>query len=93
MFINILMLYILIALAVVFGLGKGAFMIASYNTTSAAEKADYDEKKLLKGMSGRMYILSACFLLTVPDQIINSPALLWIGLALCLFAVIALLYI
>lgn len=38
--------FIFIMLGVLFLLGKGAFLIAGYNTMSKEEKAAYDEKKL-----------------------------------------------
>ncbi|MDD3244253.1 MAG: DUF3784 domain-containing protein [Eubacteriales bacterium] len=37
-------------LAVVFFMGKGAFLIAGYNTSSREERAKYDEKKLCRTM-------------------------------------------
>ena len=38
----------LVGLGILFALGKGAFLIAGYNTMSEKEKAKYDEKKLMK---------------------------------------------
>ena len=35
---------IFLVLGTVFAFGKGAFLIAGYNTASAEEKAKYDEK-------------------------------------------------
>lgn len=40
---------IFLVLGTVFAFGKGAFLIAGYNTASAEEKAQYDEKKLCRG--------------------------------------------
>ncbi len=40
-------------------------------------------------LSRQMYILSACFSLTVPGQNMHSSALIWSSLAVCLFVVIS----
>ena len=45
---------IFLVLGTVFAFGKGAFLIAGYNTASAEEKAKYDEKKLCRAVSKLM---------------------------------------
>ena len=56
-------------LSVVFLLGKGAFLIAGYNTASKKEKARYNEKRLCRVMGAGMGILTVlvglCALLAV----------------------------
>lgn len=47
------------ALAVLFLCGKGAFLIAGYNTVSADEKAMYDEKKLCRIMGCVALLIAA----------------------------------
>lgn len=50
---------IFLVLGTVFAFGKGAFLIAGYNTASAEEKAKYDEKKLCRAVSKLMFALAA----------------------------------
>ncbi len=52
---------IFLVLGTVFAFGKGAFLIAGYNTASAEEKAKYDEKKLCRAVSKLMFALAACW--------------------------------
>lgn len=49
-----------VVLGVVFSRGKGAFLIAGYNTASKAEKAKYDEKALCRFMGKIMFALAGC---------------------------------
>ena len=51
---------IFLVLGTVLAFGKGAFLIAGYNTASAEEKAQYDEKKLCRAVSKLMFALAAC---------------------------------
>ena len=71
------MIYILpvAALLIVFGVmllrGKGAMLIAGYNTASPAERARYDEKKLCRAAGAVCLIVAGMLLL--------MAALLWQG--------------
>ena len=47
-----------LALSILFLLGKGSFLIAGYNTSSKAEKAKYDEKKICRYAGIAMLIAS-----------------------------------
>lgn len=47
-----------LALGILFLLGKGSFLIAGYNTSSKAEKAKYDEKKICRYAGIAMLIAS-----------------------------------
>ena len=51
-----------LGLAALFSRGKGAFLIAGYNTASQKEKAKYDEKALCRFMGKLMFALAACWL-------------------------------
>lgn len=66
----------------VFMRGKGAFLIAGYNTSSKEEKAKYDEKALCRFMGKIMYSFAACLLIIVISDIINSLILQWTGIVL-----------
>ena len=57
---QIIMTLIFLTLGAVFASGKGADLIAGYNTLSEEKKRQYDEKKLLKNMSLMMFSLAGC---------------------------------
>lgn len=68
---------VLIVLGVLLWNGKGAWMIAGYNTSSKAEKAEYDEKalcrfvaKLLWAMA--VFMLVLCFVENVVVHLLLS---------------------
>ena len=78
-----------IVLGIVFASGKGANLIAGYNTASPEEKAKIDEKKLLKAMSVFMFVLAGCFIVSASSEIFHLKLLIWIGQALFVAALIA----
>ncbi|UTH14174.1 DUF3784 domain-containing protein [Macrococcus equipercicus] len=55
----IIILLFLIPLAVMFSMGKGAMLIAGYNTMSKDQQNQYDEKKLCQGMGKFLFVVSA----------------------------------
>ena len=75
-------------LGILFASGKGANLIAGYNTASREEKAKTDEKKLLKAMSVFMFVLAGCFLVSALSQVLHIRSLIWIGQALFAAALI-----
>lgn len=77
-----------VLLGVIFALGKGADLIAGYNTASAQEKEKYDVKKLCKSMSRFMFALAVCWLVIAASEIFQTLILLWIGLALFFLAIV-----
>ena len=54
------MIVLFLVLGLTFSRGKGAFLIAGYNTASKAEKARYDEKALCRFMGKIMFALAGC---------------------------------
>ena len=83
-----------VVLAIIFASGKGANLIAGYNTASREDKAKTDEKKLLKAMSVFMFVLAGCFLVSALSQVFNVKALIWIGQALFVVSlIIGLIYL
>ena len=72
----------LVGLGILFALGKGAFLIAGYNTMSEKEKARYDEKKLMKNMSLMMFCCAACTTVGLIGTIINRHWLVNLGFIL-----------
>ena len=50
MVICLVLALVLVILSIFLLCGKGAWLIAGYNTASEAEKAQYDTKKLIRGV-------------------------------------------
>ena len=80
---------LLAALGILFASGRGADLIAGYNTASREKKAKTDEKKLLKAMSVFMFVLAGCALVSALSQALHIRSLIWIGQALFAVALIA----
>ena len=80
--IHLAVVLIFVALGVLFWNGKGAFLIAGYNTMPKTEKAKLDEKKLCRFMGKFMFVLAACWLVIASNEIFKTMVLLWVGLAL-----------
>lgn len=79
---------LLIILGIIFSCGKGAFLIAGYNTASKAEKNRIDEKLLCKFMGKLMFSLAGCFVIIALGAIFDIVLLLIIGLALFIILII-----
>ena len=82
LFFHGMVIMLFIVLGVVFLSGKGAFLIAGYNTASQAEKEKIDEKKLCKYMGIFMFRFAGCFLILVASYLLHKMWLLWFGLVL-----------
>lgn len=78
----IAMLFVL--LGILFSQGKGAFLIAGYNTASPAEKDRYDEKALCRFMGKLMFALAACQAIMGLGAAWAGMWLYWLGIALFL---------
>lgn len=83
---------VLIALAAVLLSGRGAFLIAGYNTMSKAEKARWDERALCRFMGKVLLPIGVLMPLVAVAGIFDLP---WLAtayglgvVALCAFAVI-----
>lgn len=87
--IHLAITVLFLLLGILFSRGKGAGLIAGYNTASPSQKAKYDKKKLCKGMAKLMYALAVCWLVVASSEIFHAMALLWIGLVLFLAVAIA----
>ena len=87
--IHFLIIAVFVVLGLVFRRGKGAFLIAGYNTATYEEKSKTDEKKLLKAMSVFMFVLAGCFFISALSQVLHAKSLIWIGQALFAVALIA----
>ena len=85
--IHIVMMTLFIVLGSVFMSGKGAWLIAGYNTSSAYEKSETDEKALCRFMGKSMFLLAACWIPICLSAVIDKMWLLWAGLGLFFIAV------
>ena len=75
------MIVLFLVLGLTFSRGKGAFLIAGYNTASKAEKARYDEKALCRFMGKIMFALAGCQGIMALGILVVGMWLLWVGIA------------
>ncbi|MFE3573074.1 DUF3784 domain-containing protein [Lysinibacillus sp. NPDC059133] len=68
--------------AIVLSQGKGAFLLAGYNTMSDSEKEKYNEKALAKFVGKVMYGYCFCLLLWALNELFKTEWLFIIGLVL-----------
>lgn len=78
------MILLFLLLGLVFSRGKGAFLIAGYNTASKAERAKYDEKALCCFMGKLMFALAGAWAPIALSALLDRMWLLWLGLGLFL---------
>lgn len=91
--VNLIILIPFLIFAMILSKGKGAFLLAGYNTMSESEKAQYDEVALCKFMGKIMYGVSFCILLFAFSDIVENQALFMIALILLITIIIfALIY-
>ena len=84
----VIALLMLLALAVLFALGKGGFLIAGWNVMSPEERARYDEKKVYRNMSAMMFSCALCLAIMLLGKATEIEALKWTGALLILPCVI-----
>lgn len=89
MCVHLAVVLLFVVLAVVFRCGKGASLIAGYNTASEEERLQTDEKKLCRFMSRLMLALALCWLIAASSELFHNKALLWTGIALFLVVTVA----
>lgn len=93
--INMMMTVLIIGLFIVLGIylstGRGAFLIAGYNTMPKEEKEKYDTVALCKFMGKMMFALSFCMILWVCSEFYNVQWLFFIGLFLFIAIIIFIL--
>jgi hypothetical protein len=79
----------LLVMAAVLLSGRGAFLIAGYNTMSAREKATYNEKALCRSMGKFMLVVTLATVLIPIALLIDQLWLLVVGVALTFVVIIA----
>lgn len=84
--LGIVMGFISLVMSIVLLMGKGAFLIAGYNTASKAEKAKYDEKKLCRIMGfGMLFMTIGLFILALDSNLsVIFFVCFTIGMIICL---------
>ena len=80
---------LLAALAVVMFCGRGASLVAGYNTASPAKRAQIDEKKMLRYVGAILSAAAAGSVLAGVGALIGSPALRYVGIGLLVAAPVA----
>ena len=88
LFVHLAVVLLFVVLAVVFWRGKGAGLIAGYNTASEEERMQTDEKKLCRFMSKLMLALAGCWLVAASSEVFHTKALLWAGITLFLVVIV-----
>src|SRR5690625_1478086 len=78
-----------IALGITFLQGKGAFLIAGYNTMSEEEKAKINERMLLQTMGKLMIALAFTMLLWLLSSSLNIDWLFYIGIVIFILLTIS----
>ena len=73
--IHLAVIALFAGLGALFSKGKGAFLIAGYNTMSRAKKARYDQRALCRFMGKLMFALAACW---VPVALGTTLELEWL---------------
>ena len=86
------MMLVFLLLGLVFSRGKGAFLIAGYNTAPKHEKEKYNEKALCRFMSKMMFALAGAWVPITLSALLDRMWLLWLGLgvfmAVCIGGVV-----
>lgn len=83
------MTLLFLVLGIVLWKGKGAWLIAGYNTSSKAEKAKYDEKALCRFVAKLMFFYAACCVFWTLGTLFDAMAVFYCVLALFLAVTVA----
>ena len=76
-----------VGLGVLFSKGKGAFLIAGYNTMSKAKKARYDKAALCRFMGKLMFAMALCWVPVALGTLLEWEWLYLAGIAAYLIVV------
>ncbi|MEK4031379.1 MULTISPECIES: DUF3784 domain-containing protein [Bacillaceae] len=80
--VHLIILIPFLIFAIFLSKGKGAALIAGYNTMPESKKAQYDEAAMCKFMGKVMYGICFSLLLWAVSEILKSQTLFLIGLVL-----------
>ncbi|GKV57961.1 hypothetical protein NCCP2222_39080 [Sporosarcina sp. NCCP-2222] len=74
--------------AIVLSCGKGAALLAGYNTMSEEERASYDEPALCRFMGKIMYGVCFCIIMMGVSDMLDSQVFLIVGVILLFLLII-----
>ena len=77
-----------VGFGVLFSKGKGAFLIAGYNTAFRSEKENYDEKALCRFMGRLMFALAGCWIPVFLGTMLKLDWLYGAGIAAVLIVIV-----
>ncbi len=86
--VYVVILIPMLVFAIVLSIGKGASLLAGYNTMSESKKETYDEVALCKFMGKIMYGISFSLLLIAFSEISGYSFLFVVGFVLLVFFII-----
>ena len=78
-----------VGLGVLFSKGKGAFLIAGYNTMPKEKKARYDKNALCRFMGKLMFALAVCWVPVALGAVLDVDWLYGAGIAAYLIVIAA----
>lgn len=84
-----ILISLFIVLGIIFSCGKGAFLIAGYNTSSKEEKSHTDKKLLLRFMGKLMFLLAGCWLIIALGDGFHIISLHIIGIVLAVISTVS----
>ncbi|RIW38935.1 DUF3784 domain-containing protein [Bacillus salacetis] len=82
MIVTLILFLAFITLGIFLMNGKGASLIAGYNTLPKEEKEKYDEPALCRFMGKMIFVLSLCMLLWPASELLEIQWLFGLGLGL-----------
>ena len=85
--IHLAVIALFVGLGLLFSKGKGAFLIAGYNTMSREKKARYDKAALCRFMGRLMFALAACWLPVALGTLLDLEWLYGAGIAAYLLVI------
>ena len=85
--IHLAVIALFAGLGALFSKGKGAFLIAGYNTMSRAKKARYDQRALCRFMGKLMFAMALCWVPVALGTLLEWEWLYLAGIAAYLIVV------
>ncbi|HHX45516.1 MAG TPA: DUF3784 domain-containing protein [Chloroflexi bacterium] len=82
MLVSILVVGLLIGLGALFSTGRGAFLIAGYNTMPPEKQATYDTPALCRFMGKMMFVFAFCVGLWILSDVLSAGWLFTVGMIL-----------
>ena len=87
-YIMLLPVSMLIILGIIFSMGKGAFLIAGFNTMPKSEQEKYDTVAMCRFMGKMMFVLAFGAFLWFLSQYLGITLLFFVGMGIFMAAVV-----